>query len=105
MKRFLILSFCLLACGCFGPSPEQLAEEERKKAEEARAAELASAELDREKQKAIWDAEHVTFELEWRFGPLFKKALKERSSEKLAVWLRESFVGAVLSDFFRKSTR
>lgn len=84
-------------CGCLGPSKEELAEMERLKAEEAREAELAAAELDGDKQKSIWDAEHITFEIEWRFGPRFKKALKNRDADQVARCFTDGFVGQPLT--------
>ena len=50
--------------------------------------------LDEEKQARIWDLEHNTFELEWKFGKSFTKALQQRDHQATP---------AVLSGFiFRK---
>jgi hypothetical protein len=40
-------------------------------------------ELDPAKQKAIWDAEHITFALEYRFGDAFLKAWKRKDRQAL----------------------
>ncbi|MFP6649552.1 MAG: hypothetical protein VB817_08825, partial [Pirellulaceae bacterium] len=40
-------------------------------------------ELDPAKQKAIWDAEHITFVLEHRFGDAFLKAWKRKDRQAL----------------------
>ena len=45
--------------------------------------EFVDVELDKAKQKAVWDAEHVTFEIEKRFGTVFREALVQRDAEQL----------------------
>ena len=44
----------------------------------AQAGTFVDVELDPEKQKQIWDAEHITFEIEQRFGKAFTAALASR---------------------------
>lgn len=88
----------LLACCVFLAACSTSAKKEAEVSldiESEREAELAAAELDPEKQKAIWEAEHVTFELEWRFGPHFKQSLKERNQDRIVQTLRDEFVGLV----------
>ena len=52
--------------------------------------------LDPVKQKAIWDAEHVTFEIEVRFGKPFLAALRKQDRDKLATWLHKDFAGKAI---------
>ena len=51
--------------------------------------------LDDEKQKSIWDAEHITFELETHFGKPFTKAIQSRSKEKLAGYFTDDFAAQI----------
>jgi len=51
--------------------------------------------LDDEKQKSIWDAEHITFELETHFGKPFTKAIQSRSKEKLAGYFTDDFTAQI----------
>ena len=44
---------------------------------------IAEAALPMEKQKAIWDVEHLTFELETRFGKPFVESIKAQDKERL----------------------
>ncbi|MGB7347331.1 MAG: VCBS repeat-containing protein [Pirellulaceae bacterium] len=53
--------------------------------------------LNVDKQKAIWELEHYTFELEWKFGQLIKDGIKEGSSDQLAACFRDDFVGSTLA--------
>jgi hypothetical protein len=46
-------------------------------------------ELAKKRQTAIWDAEHITFELESKFGKSFKKHLVARDVAKLSSLIRE----------------
>lgn len=39
--------------------------------------------LGEDQQRLIWDLEHSTFELEWKFGEIVKKAIRERDSKSL----------------------
>ena len=39
--------------------------------------------LDDERQRLIWELEHYTFELEWKFGELIKRAIKEKDRQGL----------------------
>jgi hypothetical protein len=55
-----------------------------------------SAVLDAEKQKYIWDIEHVAFELEKKFGDAFKAALKNRDAEALQGFCRPDFAAKIL---------
>lgn len=58
-------------CNPFKPEPEV------PPAIEAKIADLHPADtlLDTDRQQQVWDAEHVTHMLEWRFGKSFRKAL------------------------------
>lgn len=49
-------------------------------------------ELNPEKQKAIWDAEHITFEIEHRFGKAFRQALKDRDEKGLEQFFLDDFI-------------
>ena len=61
---------------------------------EASAAAPAEVELDADKQKRIWDLEHMSFVLETHFGKPFVKVLRQRRAEKLATtYFREDFRG------------
>lgn len=51
--------------------------------------------LDEETQKRIWDLEHHTFELEWKFGKSFTAALQRRDRGKLLQFFQDSFSGSV----------
>jgi hypothetical protein len=65
---------------------------------------LTHFELDLGKQQEIWDAEHVTFELERRFGPRLLAAIADQDETKLSACLREGFSGAVM-DHIPETTR
>lgn len=52
-------------------------------------------ELDKEKQKFIWDTEHITFEIENYFGKPFAAAIKERDFVAAKKLVNESFVAEV----------
>jgi hypothetical protein len=49
--------------------------------------------LDPAKQKLIWDAEHVTFEFEYRFGKAFLASWKTRDRESMAAHCNDGFIG------------
>jgi len=51
--------------------------------------------LDEEKQAEIWDLEHNTFELEWKFGKSFTAALQQRDHQTLLQFFQDSFSGSV----------
>ena len=53
-------------------------------------------ELEPGKQKSIWDAEHVTFEVETYVGKPFAAALKDRDADRLAGFLRNTFRATIL---------
>ena len=53
-------------------------------------------ELDKEKQQFIWDAEHVTFEIENYFGKPLNKALKENDDEAIRKLVRDDFEAQTL---------
>lgn len=53
--------------------------------------------LDQAKQKAIWDAEHVTFEIEYRFGKPFLQELQAKNSGAGAKWFHKEFAGTTIS--------
>jgi hypothetical protein len=52
-------------------------------------------ELDPAKQDAIWEAEHVTFEIEQVFGKLLLDALCDRDTARLASLLKPEFAATV----------
>ncbi|MEJ6579998.1 MAG: VCBS repeat-containing protein [Akkermansiaceae bacterium] len=54
--------------------------------------------LDPARQKEIWDAEHVTFKLEKRFGKWFLDGLRKRNAEILAAAFHKEFSGSVIAD-------
>ena len=49
-----------------------------------------------DRQREIWDAEHVTFELERRFGPIVLAALTKRNPERFARLQRPGFSASTL---------
>ncbi len=51
--------------------------------------------LELEKQKAIWDLEHSTFELEWKFGKLIKEAIKANRPEGLVACFKDDFTATI----------
>lgn len=53
--------------------------------------------LDPVKQKAIWDAEHITFKIEQRFGKRFLAAWKARDTKSLAALFHDKAEGSVIS--------
>lgn len=53
----------------------------------------ADVELDPAKQDAIWDAEHITFEIEKCVGPRFWKAVKSADAIQFRDVLRADFTG------------
>lgn len=55
-------------------------------------------ELDADKQKFIWDAEHITFELESYFGKPFAKALKERDDDAIRNLANKEFSAVLLDE-------
>ena len=77
--HILILTICVMVAGCsdqqanFSPPTNQI----------STGLLPSDAELDPEKQQAIWDAEHVTFCLEQRFGKMFTAALKSHDTDAL----------------------
>jgi hypothetical protein len=65
---------------------------------------LAATELDKEKQKAIWAAEHTTFEIEFRLGVAIRKALAAGDRDAVKRFLREDLKTRVLtSDFAERA--
>ncbi|MFT6863326.1 MAG: hypothetical protein ACJAVK_001887 [Akkermansiaceae bacterium] len=54
--------------------------------------------LDPASQKEIWDAEHVTFKIEKRFGKWFLDGLRKRDAGILAAAFHKEFSGAVITD-------
>ena len=54
--------------------------------------------LDPERQKEIWDSEHVTFKIEKRFGKWFLDGLRKRDARVLAAAFHKEFSGAVIPD-------
>lgn len=59
---------------------------------------VESTVLSPEKQRAIWAAEHATFEIEKRFGGAFKKAWAARDAGKLAGFFLPGATGTVPRD-------
>ena len=53
--------------------------------------------LDPAKQKAIWDAEHATFEIEHRFGKWFLDGVRKRDAEVLGAAFHKEFAGATIA--------
>ena len=54
--------------------------------------------LDPARQQEIWDAEHVTFKIEKRFGKWFLDGLRKRDAEILTAAFQKEFSGAVIAD-------
>ena len=54
--------------------------------------------LDPASQKEIWDAEHVTFKIEKRFGKWFLDALRKRDAGILTAAFHKEFSGTVIAD-------
>ncbi|MFT7303286.1 MAG: hypothetical protein ACI8UZ_002127, partial [Akkermansiaceae bacterium] len=54
--------------------------------------------LDPARQKEIWDAEHLTFKIEKRFGKWFLEGLRKRDAGILAGAFHKEFAGAVIAD-------
>lgn len=52
----------------------------------------ASVELSEDKQKEIWAAEHITFEIERRFGSAFLKTLQERDRAGFGVFFHKDAI-------------
>lgn len=57
--------------------------------------ETPEGELELDKQKYIWEAEHITFEIEKRFGGKFKSAIAARDKQQIAALIRDDFHGKV----------
>ena len=53
--------------------------------------------LDPVKQKAIWDAEHITFKIEQRFGKRFLAAWKARDTKSLAALFHPEVEGSAIA--------
>ena len=64
-----------------GQAPDPVATQEPTAPEGDKAS--TDIELDKNKQTAIWDAEHVTFEIEKKFGASFRRAIEQRDAEQL----------------------
>ena len=52
--------------------------------------------LDDDRQELIWDLEHYTFELEWKFGKIVKEAIKNRDPDSLRECFLSGATGAVV---------
>jgi len=63
-----------------------------------RRAAIAEAELAPEKQKQIWDNEHMAFEIERRFGPAFLAALLSKDATRLQAFMLPEFRGSDFTD-------
>jgi hypothetical protein len=94
-----LLAICC-ACSCSSDPPaagkQEVGEPVSGQAEEAvdrdPFAEISpDIELDKKKQDEIWLAEHVTFELEQRFGKRFTGAWKTRNRDELLAMVRPDF--------------
>lgn len=59
---------------------------------------IADAELAPEKQKQIWDNEHMAFEIERRFGPAFMAALLAKDATRLQSFMLPDFRGSDFKD-------
>ena len=77
------------------PAPEK-AEQTDDRAEQTQ---YVDVELDVAKQKQVWEAEHVTFELEQRFGKAFRRALLMRDLGRLIAFFQDTFQGVLPSSF------
>lgn len=53
-----------------------------------------TVELDPQRQKEIWHNEHITFQIEKRFGTAFLRAVAAKRREVLEHWLRPTFRGS-----------
>src|SRR5262249_22738540 len=60
---------------------------------------LQEFELDKAKQKYIWDTEHIAFELELHFCKTFAAAVKQKDERRLLSLMRDGFEGYVLDPF------
>lgn len=74
-------------------SPEP--EPEKKISKALNATEEIPGMLSVEKQEAIWDAEHITFEIEHRLGKAFLKAWVKNDADKLASFFQASLKAGV----------
>jgi len=90
----LILSLGLCAIWGLRPTPESSGHGDSGDPVEQAA---QSAVLDDEKQKSIWTAEHITFEIETHFGKPFAAALRDRDMEAPAVFFRDDCRTSLLS--------
>lgn len=63
---------------------------------EAREKAIAEAELDKEKQAFIFDAEHITFEIEQLFGKAWKQAFIDADVSRLGSFLFDEFSGETI---------
>jgi len=60
-------------------------------------ADADTVELDPAKQESIWDAEHVTFEIETYIGKPFAAAIKDRDAKRLTRFFRSDFRATILN--------
>ncbi len=96
MSLFVVLGLVALGPGC-KPAADDTggsagnSTAETGAADDAVDAALAAAALPLEKQKDIWDVEHLTFELETRFGKPFVKALQASDADDLETYLADDF--------------
>jgi len=84
-RWLLTLLLLLTACSCRKAIEQQ----------NSPSAELShELELDPAKQKAIWDAEHVTFEFEYYFGRAFLAAWEDKDREALLSHFKQDVVAS-----------
>ncbi|APZ93517.1 FG-GAP repeat domain-containing protein [Fuerstiella marisgermanici] len=101
MKRqslpIAVLLICLAGIGwwMWQPNPAADVEDAETAANLAGSGNEQFAGLDIDKQKAIWDSEHVTFELETHFGRKLVAGIQDRSTDSLASFFRTDFAGVV----------
>ena len=74
-------------------------------AENVRSQTVSEEILDEGKQKMIWDSEHVTFEIEFRFGKPFRDVLKSGDAKRLTKWFHKNFTGLALSPDAKQKRR
>ena len=98
MKQYRVLTLILLTL-CAGAAWWQLGRRPapRFKVPTEVPAEVSAAftGLDEAKQKEIWDAEHVTFEIETHVGRKLVADLQKRSADRLAGFFYAGFAGTV----------
>ncbi len=90
---FLMLAICCAGAGWWLFKPKNAPTTTRTASEVSEPAVFTG--LDEVKQKEIWDAEHVTFEIETYLGRKLVEQLRKRSVEHLAGFYHVDFSGVV----------